>query len=43
MKVKKLLEKFYDACVTKDKEKEKKFWMKILKKSLKGKNTQPLK
>lgn len=39
MKTKKLVTKLYQSCVSQDKEREKKFWMKLLKKSLKGKNT----
>lgn len=40
MKLKKLIHKMYIACVQHDKEKEKKLWFKILKKSLKHKSTQ---
>lgn len=43
MKTKKLLKKLYGSCVAHDKEAEKKFWMKLLKKSLKHKKTQAVK
>lgn len=43
MKVKKLLKELYGACVAHDKEAEKKFWKKLLKKSLKHKKTQAVK
>ena len=39
MKVKELLKKLYEACVTHDKDAEKKFEKKLLKKSLKHKKT----
>jgi len=39
MKVKELLKKLYEACVTHDKDSEKKFEKKLLKKSLKHKKT----
>jgi hypothetical protein len=40
MKVKDLVKKLYKACIEHDKEKEKKAWFKILKKSLKRKHTE---
>ena len=43
MKVKKLIKKMYKACIEHNKEKEKKLWLKALKKSLKGKKTQGIK
>ena len=39
MKVRKLTKKLNKACVNHNVEKEKKIWMKLLKKSLKHKNT----
>jgi hypothetical protein len=39
MKMKKLVTKMYEAILQNDKEKEKKLWLKSLKKSLKHKNT----
>ena len=39
MKVKKLVMKMYLACINHDRVKEKKLWLKALKKSLKHKNT----
>jgi len=39
MKTKKLISKLYASCIAHDKEREKKFWMKLLKKSLKGRDT----
>jgi len=39
MKMKKLMKKLYKACVEHDAERERKFWMKVLKKSLKHKKT----
>ena len=39
---KKLVWKLYSACVNHDKAKERKIYDKILKKSLKGKNTSPI-
>lgn len=43
MKTKKLLKKLYGSCVAHDKDREKKFWKKLLKKSLKGKKTHAVK
>jgi hypothetical protein len=43
MKVKNLIKKMYKACIEHDKVKEKKLWFKALKKSLKGKDTTPIK
>lgn len=43
MKVKKLMLKMYKACISGDVIKERKLWLKALKKSLKGKNTQGIK
>jgi hypothetical protein len=40
MKTKKLIRKMYLACVRHNKKAEKKNWLKILKKSLKHKETQ---
>ena len=42
MKVKKLLKEMYEACITGDIIKEKKLWLKALKKSLKHKKTQSI-
>jgi len=39
MKVKKLIKKMYEACVTHDSETEQKMWRKLLEKSLKNKDT----
>jgi len=39
MKTKKLVKKMYEALVTHDRVKEKKLWMKALKKSLEHKHT----
>ena len=39
MKVKKLIKKMYGAILVHDLKREKKLYMRILKKSLKGKNT----
>jgi len=43
MKVKDLVKKLYKSCIEHDKEKEKKLWFKILKKSLKHKHTESVK
>jgi hypothetical protein len=43
MKVNKLIKKLYEKIVSHDKKGEKKLWFKILKKSLKGKDTQAVK
>jgi len=43
MKLKKLMKKMYKACLEHDKVKEKKLWLKALKKSLKGKPTHRIK
>jgi hypothetical protein len=43
MKIKKLMKKMYKACIEHDTIKEKKLWLKALKKSLKGKNTHSIK
>jgi hypothetical protein len=40
MKVKKIVMKMYLACINHNKIKEKKLWLKALKKSLKHKHTQ---
>ena len=40
MKVRKIVKKMYQACVSHDKVKEKNLWLKALKKSLKHKHTQ---
>ena len=40
MKVQKIIKKMYQACINHDKIKEKKLWLKALKKSLKHKHTQ---
>lgn len=39
MKVKKLVKKMNEACLNRDRETERKLWLKILEKSLKGKKT----
>lgn len=39
MKVNKLVKKMNEACLKGDKDTERKFWLKILEKSLKGKKT----
>jgi len=38
--VQKIVKKMYQACINHDKSKEKKLWLKALKKSLKHKHTQ---
>ena len=43
MKVKKLIKKMYKAIIRSEKEKERKFYFKILKKSLKHKHTYAVK
>ena len=43
MKVKKLIKKMYEACVKHDTQKEKHFWFKALKKSIKHKHTEAIK
>ena len=43
MKIKKIMRKMFKACIDGDKEAEKKYWFKALKKSLEGKNTQGIK
>jgi len=43
MKTRKLIKKLYEACFNHDKESEKKFWFKLLKKSAKGKDTKVVK
>ena len=43
MKTKKLIKKLYESCLNKDKDNEKKFWFKLLKKSWKGKDTKVVK
>lgn len=40
MKTKKLVRKMYRACVRHNVKKQKKLWLKILKKSLKNKHTE---
>lgn len=40
MKVKKIIKKMYEACVNHDTVKEKKLWLKALRKSLKHKHTE---
>lgn len=40
MKIKKLTRKMYKACVRHDKVKQKKLWLKAIKKSLKHKHTE---
>lgn len=43
MKVQKIVKKMYQACIHHDKNKEKKLWLKALKKSLKHKRTHVVK
>jgi len=43
MKTKKLIAKLYSAEIAHNMEKAKKFWFKLLKKSLKGKHTEAVK
>lgn len=43
MKIKKLIKKMYKACVKHNLKKEKKLWLKAIKKSLKKKNTTAIK
>ena len=43
MKVKKIIRKMYQAIIDHDEKKEKKLWLKALKKSLKNKHTQIIK
>jgi len=43
MKVKKLIAKLYEKIILKDKQGEKKVWLKIMKKSLKHKHTEAVK
>jgi len=43
MKVKKLVAKLYEKILLGDKQGEKKIWLKIMKKSLKGKHTEAVK
>jgi hypothetical protein len=43
MKVKELIKKLYGKCVAKDVEGEKATWLKLLRKSLKHKNTTAVK
>lgn len=43
MKVKKILKKMYEACVEHDQKKEKKMWIKALRKSFNHKNTYAIK
>ena len=40
MKVRKIVKKMYQACINHNEKKEKKLWLKALKKSLKHKHTQ---
>jgi len=42
MKTKKLIKKFYKAVAKHERNKEKKLWLKLLKKSLKHKKTQAI-
>jgi hypothetical protein len=43
MKVRKLVQKMYAAIISGDEKKEKRLWLKALKKSLKHKNTHVIK
>lgn len=43
MKTKKIIKKFYQAILSHDKSKERKFYFKLIKKSLKNKNTEVIK
>ena len=43
MKVQKIIKKMYQACINHNVVKEKKLWLKALKKSLKHKHTQVIK
>jgi hypothetical protein len=43
MKIKKLIKKMYRACVEHNQKKEKKLWLKAIKKSLKHKHTEAIK
>lgn len=43
MKIKKLMKELYKACIEGDTVREKILWLKTIKKSLKGKNTQGIK
>jgi hypothetical protein len=43
MKVRKIVKKMYQACISHDVVKEKKLWLKALKKSLKHKHTHVIK
>jgi hypothetical protein len=43
MKTKELINKLYEAAIKGDSEKEKKIWLKVLKKSLKHKKTYAVK
>jgi len=43
MKVRKIVKKMYQACINHDRVKEKKLWLKALKKSLKHKHTHVIK
>jgi hypothetical protein len=42
MKVKKIAKKLFQACLDRNKAKEKKLWLKALKKSLKHKHTESI-
>jgi len=43
MKVQKILKKIYQACISHDKIKEKKLWLKALRKSINHKHTYAIK